>query len=148
MGCGLGWRHPDGSVGQCTTNYGADEIPESHFHQGDWVFYGADEIPGGAAGDRYIDDAYGQDAIVHSLIPHLRSQNNVLLYQEMQRLTGTLESGPASAKPSIKKPWLAFPVARVPSHLASFGKITLKFNGHSAKLRSHPRRQQPFLHAA
>lgn len=96
------------------TNYGADEIPESHFHQGDWVFYGADEIPGGAAGDRYIDDVYGQDAIVHSLIPHLRSQNNVLLYQEMQRLTGALESSPASVKPKVKKP-----VAGIPCRPAS-----------------------------
>jgi len=96
------------------TNYGVDEVPESHFHQGEWVFYGSDEIPGGAAGNRYIDDVYGQDAIVHSLIPHLRSHNNVLLHQEMQRLTGALESGPAAAKPSVKKP-----VAGVPCRPAS-----------------------------
>jgi hypothetical protein len=71
--------------------YGMDIVPNSHFHQGGWNFYGSDIVPTSTTQHDDFLNRLAWDSVPSVRHPHVDDRNSVLLIETIQQLTSSRE---------------------------------------------------------
>ena len=76
--------------------YGADEVPNSMFHHGEWNGYGSDRVPTSTTYRRGFRGTYGNDLVPrYGFHPHVNHHRRRMINETIQQLTGSIQNEPA-----------------------------------------------------